>query len=54
MQKLRKKTTCPHRLLAFVVALALGAAVSGCSEYKPAGPAESDPQKGQETGERAQ
>jgi len=53
MQKQWNPLICACRLSLLFAAIGLLAALSGCSEYKPAGPVEGESSKVQETGEQA-
>ena len=53
MPEQRNTLICSGRLSLLFASIGLLAALSGCSEYKPAGPVEGESPKVQETGEQA-
>lgn len=53
MPKLCNPRICFRRMLWLVATMGLLPALAGCSEYKPAGPAESNSPGTEETGEKA-
>jgi hypothetical protein len=53
MQNLRKSVAVLRIRMVFAVAVGLLFLASGCSEYKPAGPTEEEPQKVDASTEKA-
>lgn len=53
MQKLRKSVAVLRIWMVFVWGVGLLVLASGCSEYKPAGPTEGEPQKVDASSEQA-
>ena len=53
MQNLRKSVAVLRIRMVFVVAAGLLVLASGCSEYKPAGPTDGEPQKVEASSEKA-